>query len=460
MSTPSFTIRTSARSLAVALAAIAVVVPVASAGLERSRSIEGRTASVTLPAGNTVEQWNKIAEDTVVGSGAFQIEGFIYMAYESTAVYDATVALQGGHKPLLPAFHVWKKASPDAAIVEAAYRTLTHYFPAASATLDPLYAAALAAIPDGQAKLAGQKIGLVAANQVIRARTGDGLITPIGSTSTFPTLTPGPGVWRLTPPAYLAPQTPWVANVHPFVLKSGAQFLPGPPPSLSSSDWVTAFNELKTYGSATSTARTTDETNIAKFWSANVPRQYNRVVRDITDAKSLNLVQTARLAAMVNVVAADAGISVMYAKYHYLFWRPVTAIDPTSVTADGFGPTPGFDDGNAATVEQPGWRPLLVTPNHPEYPAAHGAVTGAMADVLGSVLGNQINLDIHGFDPNGAAGNLDAVQHFNTADDLRTQIVNARVWAGLHYRFSGLAGVALGTNVADYDLKHAFQPAK
>jgi hypothetical protein len=460
MSTPSFTLRTSARSLAVALAAIAVVIPVANAGLERSRNIEGRTASVTLPAGNTVEQWNKIAEDTVVGSGAFQIEGFIYMAYESTAVYDATVALQGGYTPLLPAFRVWKKASPDAAIVEAAYRTLTHYFPAASATLDPLHAAALAAIPDGQAKKAGQRIGLVAASQVIRARTEDGLMTPIGSTSTFPTLTPGPGVWRLTPPAYLAPQTPWVANVHPFVLKSGAQFLPGPPPSPSSSDWVTAFNELKTYGSATSTARTADETNIAKFWSANVPRQYNRVLRDITDAKGLNLMQTARLAAMVNDVAADAGISVMYAKYHYLFWRPVTAIDPTSVTADGLGPTPGFDDGNAATVEQPGWRPLLVTPNHPEYPAAHGAVTGAMADVLGSVLGNQINLDIRGFDPNGPAGNLDAVQHFNTADDLRTQIVNARVWAGLHYRFSGLAGVALGTNVADYDLKHAFQPAK
>lgn len=193
---------------------------------------------------------------------------------------------------------------------------------------------------------------------------------------------------------------------------------------------------------------------------ANVNRQYNRLARDIIDARGFNLVQSARLAAMVNVVAADAGISVMYAKYHYLFWRPVTAIDPTSVTADGFGPTPGFDDGNAATVEQPGWRPLLVTPSHPEYPSAHSSVTGAMAYVLGSVLGNQFNLDIHGFDPNGAAGNLDAVQHFNAADDLRTQIVNARVWAGLHYRFSGVAGVALGTNVADYDLKHAFQPAK
>src|SRR5947208_13318788 len=98
-----------------------------------------RTASVALSPGNTVEQWNKIAEDTVIGSGAFQIEGFIYMAYESTAVYDATVALQGGYRPLMPSFRVWKGASPDAAVVAAAYRTLTHYFPAASTTLDPLY---------------------------------------------------------------------------------------------------------------------------------------------------------------------------------------------------------------------------------------------------------------------------------------------------------------------------------
>jgi len=419
----------------------------------------GRSASVVLPPGNTVEQWNKIAEDTVVGSGAFQIEGFIYMAYESTAVYDATVSLRDGYKPLLPAFRVYKKASLDAAIVEAAYRTLTHYFPTAAPTLDPLYATALAAIPNGQAKLAGQRIGWVAANQVIRARTGDGLQTPIASTLTFPTLTPGPGVYRLTPP-FAAPQTPWAANVRPFILTSGSQFRPGPPPALSSSEWVTAYNEVKTYGGATGTMRTADETKIAKFWSANTIRQYNRVARDITDAKGFSLVQTARLAAMVNDVAADAGISVMDAKYHYLFWRPITAIDPSSVSSsDGFGPTTGFSDGNSATVEQTGWKPLLAVPNHPEYPSAHGSVSGALTRVFASVLGNQLNIDIHGFDPNGAPGNFDALQHFNTADDLTSQIVNARVWAGLHYRFSGQAGVALGTSIGDYDLKHAFQPA-
>jgi hypothetical protein len=420
-----------------------------------------RPSAVTLPPGNTVEQWDKIAEDTVVGSGAFQNEGFQYMAYESTAVYDAAVSLGRGYKPLMPAFRVWRGASSDAAVVEAAYRTLLHYFPSASATLGAYYSDALAAIPDGPAKLVGQKIGRVASDQVIRQRTGDGLQTPIASTSSFPTLSPGPGVWRLTPSAYQAPQTPWVGDLKPFILQSATQFMPGPPPSLSSAEWVAAFNELKAVGGAASSVRTPDETNVAKFYTANVIRQYNNAVRAITDARNLNLTDTARLAAMVNVVAADTGITVMHAKYHYLFWRPVTAIDPTSVSADGFGPTPGYDDGNAATTEQPGWRPLLTTPNHPEYPCAHCSLTSAMAQVFSTFLGtDQINLDLHGFDPNGPAGNLNAIRHFATVDDLRTEVANARMWGGLHYPFSTVAGLQLGRGVATYDLTHAFGKTK
>jgi hypothetical protein len=280
-------------------------------------------------------------------------------------------------------------------------------------------------------------------------------VTPIASTSAFPTLAPGPGVWRLTPPAYLAPQTPWVSSVRPFILNSPDQFLPAPPPLLSSQEWVTAFNELKTHGANTNP--NTAETTVAKFWTANVIRQYNRLARDVATAKSLDLVDTARLVAMVNTVGADAQISVMNAKYHYLFWRPVTAIDPTSVTADGFGSTPGYSDGNAATNEQAGWRPLITTPNHPEYPAAHGSLTGAESQVFSDFLGTDaIDVDIHGFDPAGPAGNLNAVRHFATADDLRAEIVNARVWGGMHYRFSGEAGVKLGREVTDYDLAHAF----
>jgi hypothetical protein len=432
---------------------LAAVVAVAAVAATATRG-----ATAVLPAGNPVEQWNKIAEDTVVGSGAFQNEGLVYMAYVSTAVYDAVVALQGPYQPLEPAFRVWKKASPDAAAVEAAYRTLVHFFPTAAGTLDPLHAEALAAIPDGQAKAAGLRIGVVAANQVIRARSVDGLTLPVAATSALPTLPPGGGVWRLTPAAFAAPQTPWVAHVHPFILQRTAQFLPPPPPSLTSADWVSAFNEIKAYGGANSTLRTQEQTNVAQFWSANVIRQYNGVVRAVADGRRLGLADTARLAAMVNVVGADAQIAVMYAKYRYLFWRPVSAIDPTSAAPDGFGPVPGYDDGNPATAEQAGWRPLLATPNHPEYPAAHGSVTAAEAAVLTAFLGSsRLDLDVHGFDQNGPAGNLNAVRHFATADDLRAEIVNARVWAGLHYRFSANAGVTLGTKVADYDLQHGFQ---
>jgi len=433
-----------------AVAAVALAVA-ASAGTARN-------AAAALPAGNTVAQWNTIAEDTVVGSGAFQSEGFIYMAYVSAAVYDAAVAIEGRFEPYGPAIATPAGASADAAVVEAAYRTLLNYFPSQAGNLGMLYTEALGVIPDGTAKVDGQAIGLAAAMNIIALRSADGRMTPIGVSSSFPTKPPGPGVWRLTPP-FAPPQVPWAGAVRRFVLQSVDQFLPDSPPSLQSDEWGEAFNQIKAYGAASSSVRTEEETAVARFWSANVIRQYNRVGRDLAAAHALGLLETARLAAMINLVGADALMSALYAKYHYLFWRPVTAIDPTAVTADGFGPVPGHDDGNPTTAEQPGWRPLLTTPNHPEYPAAHGVITSAMAEVFSIFLGtNQIDLDIHGFDAAGPAGNLNAVRHFDMPSDLRHEIINARLWAGLHYHFSGVAGVVLGRKVAKYDLRHAFQP--
>ena len=212
-----------------------------------------------------------------------------------------------------------------------------------------------------------------------------------------------------------------------------------------------------------STKRTADQTATGRFYTANVIRQFNRLARDIAGSRSLGLLETARLAAMIDVVGADAGISVLNAKYHYLFWRPVTAIDPPSVKpdGDGFGPVPGYDDGNPATAEQVGWRPLIATPNHPEYPAAHGTITSSIAEVLTAYLGtNRIDVDVHGFDFAGAAGNLDAIHHFDSAHDLRKEVINARLWGGVHYRTSSEAGVALGRSVAKYDLRHAFRPLR
>jgi hypothetical protein len=428
---------TKRRALRLAVVAVTALAVAALAGTTR-------TAAAALPAGNAAQQWNKIAEDTVVGSGAFQGEGFVYMAYVSMAMDRA---VNPGER---------QGQSPDAAVTEAAYQVLVHYFPAQQANLAALHDAALVAILDGPAKRNGIVHGGLAADKVLRERAGDGLQTPIGSTSAFPTLAGGPGVWRLTPPAFAAPQTPWMANVRPFVLDGGDQFLPPPPPSLQSQQWVDAFNELKSVGAVNSTTRTPDQTAIAIFWTANVVRQYNLLARNIATATGLDVPATARFLAMLNEVGADAMIAMMNAKYHYLFWRPVTAIngslDPIAVTNDGFGPVPGYDDGNPLTVEQPGWRPLVPTPNHPEYPSAHATITSAIAEVLTRFLGtDQLDVDVQG------TPSLSVTRHFATADDLRAEAENARIWAGLHYPFSVQAGSVLGRQVADYDLDHAFQ---
>jgi len=423
---------TRARSLRFVLAAAAGFALAASVGVTRS-------AAAVLPPGNAAQQWNKIAEDTAVGAGAFQGEAFLYLGYVSAAMDRA---VNPGER---------NGQSADAAAARAAHDVLVHYFPAKTSDLDALLDTSLAAVPDGAAKRNGIRHGERAADKILRERTDDGLQTPIASTSPFPTLPFGPGVWRLTPSAYAKPQTPWMANMRPFVLRHADQFLPPPPPSLRSQAWVDAFNEVKSLGAVNSGARTTEQTTIATFWSANVNRQWGMLTRNLATSLGLDVQESARFFAMVDVTLADAGIAFMNAKYHYLFWRPVTAIDPTSVTNDGFGTVPGVGDGNPLTVEQPGWRPLLATPNHPEYPSAHATFTSAIAEVLTHFLGtSNINVDVQGMP------DFSMTRHFATADQLRTEVGNARVWAGLHYRFSVNAGAELGREVADYDLDHAF----
>jgi hypothetical protein len=304
-------------------------------------------------------------------------------------------------------------------------------------------------------------VGDSAANLVIGKRANDGRMTPVGTSSDVSKKAPGPGVWRLTPPTFAAPQTPWLAHVAPFLLQSPDQFLPDPPPSLSSLEWTDAFEQLKKHGSVSSKARSPEQTTTALFWTANVVRQYNRAIRDVADEKGLSLLESARLQAMVNMIGADALIAGLNAKYTFLFWRPVTAIDPTAVVADGFGAVPGVEDGNSLTHEEIGWRPLVGTPNHPEYPAAHGTITSAMVEVFSAFLGvSDFAFKIRGFDPAGAMGNLDAVRTFRRPNDLRHEIIEARLFAGLHYHFSSVAGVVLGRKVAKYDLRGSFQPVR
>ena len=281
------------------LVGVAVVAVVAGAS--------SRSAQAVLPAlPNTIQQWNKIAEDTVVTSGAFQGEGEIYMSYTATAVYDAVVAISGGYEPYGPGVSAPAGASVDCAVVESAYQTLHHYFPA-NATLTGFYTEALAALGgcSSTSGVNGTAVGLASANSIIALRTGDGRLTPIGTSSPFETKSPAPGVWRLTPP-FAAPQTPWLGSVQPFLLNKPGQFQPPAPTPLTSQAWVRAFDEVKTFGRATNSPRTADQTAIARFYTANVIRQFNIAARDLATARSLSLLETARLIAMVNTVSADA----------------------------------------------------------------------------------------------------------------------------------------------------------
>jgi hypothetical protein len=432
----------------VVAAIVSVVVGAAAGGVQAGSAHDrgGGWNPAPTPA-TAVLDWNTTAVATVRAAvpPKFQLESDLYLTYVQASVYDAVVKIAGRYaiyhdfaSPVSP-----RGASLPAAVAAAAYTALAYYFPAQQASLQTTYMAYLAGLPaDGQA--AGVAIGQAAANDIIAERTGDGrdavISTPYGA---------GPltaGVWVFAPPPSLqSAQIPWLAFMRPFLLRAPSQFRVGPPPSLASHRYARDLNEVQAYGSATSAVRTADQTAIAQFWNAFAPNQNNAMIAGVVTAHAMDAVDASRAFAIANMVDTDAGIACWDSKYHYLFWRPVTAIQHADI------------DGNQATTAEATWTPLLTTPNHPEYPAAHGCLTGAESDVLTSILHTpQIQVDIPG--SVGGANTLTTTRHYATARDMRDEIVNARVWAGLHYRNSGVVGVRLGRAVAHYGLDHYFQP--
>jgi PAP2 superfamily len=419
--------------------------------------ISGSGASSTREKGTTVSaqtaiDWNKIAVNTVLSTSLspakFQVEGLIYMSYVQAAEYNAVMAISGRYTLYDSTLTAPAGASPRAAVAAAAYTTLTYYFPTLAASLASTYAdylnVTLAQVPE-KARLAGIAVGAAAASQLIASRFGDGRNAPVATA--FGVAPQPPGTWVFAPPpSAQSAQTPWVAFMKPFMLTSADQFRSPPPPAIGSPEYAAALNEVETMGGATGSARTPAQTATALFWNANIVNQYNQVFRDVATSHGFDLVDAVRLFAMGDMVGADAGIACFDSKYHYLLWRPVTAIRNANL------------DGNSATTANPTWSPLLTTPNHPEYPSAHGCVSSAITHVLASVLKSQtINIDVPG--ATGGATTLTTTQHFNTVQDLLQNVADARVWAGLHFRFSTTAGVNLGAQVSQYDLQHNFLPA-
>jgi hypothetical protein len=374
----------------------------------------------------------------------YQTEGLLYMSYVQAAVYDAATKI--GHR-YEPYHHFVAKAghaSLPAAVIAAAYNTLVFYLGDPDGSLATKYAASIAALPNDRTTARGIAVGQAAAADIEALRANDGRNRPISTPFGAGPQPPGLWIWA-PPPSLQIAQTPWMAVMQPFMLASTSRFRAPPPPALSSAQYANDLNETEAYGSATSAVRTPAQTAIAYFWNANAINALNQALQNVAMQHNLDIVDTARLLAMGNMVSTDAGMACFDSKYTYLLWRPITAIRNADI------------DGNPATTADPTWTPLVTTPNHPEYPSQHGCVTSAFAQVLAHALGtSHINATIPGAE--GGATTLTTSQTFATVRDLNAQLVDARVWIGFHFRNSVIVGENLGTAVAKWELRRYFLP--
>jgi hypothetical protein len=384
-----------------------------------------------------ISDWNQIAVTTLAGDTTKQpIEAFLYMAFVQAAVYNAVVGIEGRYEPYRFHAHAPRGASAQAVAVAAAHQVLVTYSPYAQADLDQAYAASLAQIPDGKAKTRGIAFGTRAAEHLIRLRAHDGRNAPIEFTRP-----PAPGVWRPTPPGLLPMSAPWLGFVTPLLARSATQFAPPSPPALTSARYTRDFNEVKALGSATSTERTPAQTDTARFFSGSALVQYNAALRDQVRVRDLDIVDAARMFAAVDMSVADSIISVWHAKYVYGYWRPITAINLADT------------DGNPATVADPTWTPLLVTPPYPDYPSGYNVVNATVSQGIEDVFRTRhLRLTL-------ISTAVPGVQRFyDSGRTLRRDVVDARVWLGIHFRFADTAARDMGRRLAAWALDHYFQP--
>jgi hypothetical protein len=387
-----------------------------------------------LPAAaqNPVIVWNGIAQNTIVNvAGKNPAASTPYFAYVQAAVYDAVNSIDGRYQAFAVHIDAPQGASQDAAAVAAAHRVLVTLFPAQQSALDASYASSLSGIPDGYAKATGIAVGENAATSLLALRAGDGL-----EASVSVVLGSGPGAWQPTSPA--PPVSPWVGQLKPFTYSSPSQFLPEGPTPLDSEKWVDDYNLTRLYGAKTGSLRTPQQTEIGLFWTEHTPTQYNRAFRGLALQQGLNTAESARLLAMVDIAGVDALVGCMNAKYHYMFWRPVTAI-----RAGG---------GNPSTVADPTWEPSATTPNHPEYPSNHACVTSAIVRTLQGFFGT----DTMNFTVDSLVTNT--VHNFTRFSDVRREVAVARIYGGMHYHHSMMEGTKLGKKVANHMLAHFFRP--
>ncbi len=382
---------------------------------------------------DVVTDWNVKAGDIIVESKLGTPPANRVLAIVHTAVYEAANAITrrypGGGLEAAPG------ASVEAAIAAANRATLAKLLPAQQAAIDSAYQTAMTTIVDSPAKTAGIAVGEKAAAAVLELRADDGAATaetyrPHTSAGVYvPTVLPA------------APQWP---QRKPWLMTSAAQFRPGPPPLLTSELWARDYNEIKAFGGKSSTRRSAEQTEIARFWEATAPPLYHGVARSVANMPGREVTQNARLFAAVTQAMDDAMIAIFDAKYHYNFWRPVTAIRNGDI------------DGNDATERDPSWTPFIDTPMHPEYPCAHCIVSAAVGTVLQAEIGAGPTPTLTTTSPTAKG----AARSWTKIDDFMQEVANARIYDGVHYRNSTEVGTAMGKQIGELAAAKYLRPVR
>ena len=391
-----------------------------------------------------INDWALIAQNTiaptVVGSGQN-----VYGAMVPIVMYDAVVAIEGGYQPYTAPVNAPADADVTAAVATAAYRVLHERFPAQQASLDSQYASYMSGIPNGQPKQDGTAVGETVAQQLLAMRAGDNLQTCTGTCSTtWVQPTPGPGVFEPFP-AGSVPQGADLRYVRPWTMRTADQFRPGGPSPLTSQEYADDWTETRDWGGSISTRRSSYDDDTARFWAGNNPVMIRNTLFNAATDYQLDVVQTARLFAMSFTAASDANIGCFDAKYHYMAWRPRHAIQRADT------------DGNPLTEPaDPTWTPYLATPNHPEYPASHTCVSYAVYDTMRAFFGGDTPIRIETISPPAPVS--PSVRTYNKFNDIEKEIVDARVFGGMHFRHSAMNGAQLGRKVAKNLVNNFFRP--
>jgi hypothetical protein len=386
---------------------------------------------------NVITDWDEKAVAAVASlqslGGTMPYMAQRFMAMTHAAMFDAVNSIERRYKPYLVQLPAEPGTSKEAAAAAAAAAVLATIDAKTADGVKGALASYLASIPDGAAKTDGIKLGEAVAAKVLEARANDGSNAP---DAYRPRTSPGVYV-----PTAITINSMW-PDVKPFALASGSQFRPMPPIALQSEEWAKDYNELKDYGGQNSTKRTAQQTETARFWLIGAPAAYHPLIRQLVTAKQMSILESARFMAFVALGLNDSFIAVLDAKYHYNFWRPITAIRN------------GDTDNNPATEREATWQPIAPTPMHPEYPCAHCILSGTVAGIVKTALGTTDIPEIATTSPTAPG----VTHRWTSVTAFADEIANARIWAGFHYRFSTRVGTDMGLQIGEYIVRNLMQP--